>query len=88
LGSRGRWISEFKASLDYRVSFRAARAMKRNPISKKKKKKKKNLSAQKTTSHETQSSPVFRLKAPCHNVFKDVTAVYCSVTTVSAIIST
>jgi hypothetical protein len=34
LGGRGRWISEFKASLVYRVSSRTARATQRNPISK------------------------------------------------------
>jgi hypothetical protein len=54
LGGRGRWISEFKASLVYRVSSRTARAIQRHPASKnknqktniktkKKKKKKKNL---------------------------------------------
>jgi hypothetical protein len=43
LGDRGRWISEFEASLVYRVSFRTARATQRNPVSKKKKKKKKSL---------------------------------------------
>jgi hypothetical protein len=37
LGGRGRWISEFKASLIYRVSSRTARATQRNPVSKKKK---------------------------------------------------
>jgi hypothetical protein len=31
---RGRWISEFKASLVYRVSSRTARAIQRNPVSK------------------------------------------------------
>jgi hypothetical protein len=35
LGGRGRWISEFEASLVYKVSSRAARATQRNPISKK-----------------------------------------------------
>jgi hypothetical protein len=35
LGGRGRQISEFKASLVYRVSSRAARATERNPVSKK-----------------------------------------------------
>jgi hypothetical protein len=34
LGGRGRWISEFEASLVYRVSFRTARATQRNPVSK------------------------------------------------------
>ena len=31
---RGRWISEFEASLVYRVSSRTVRATKRNPVSK------------------------------------------------------
>jgi hypothetical protein len=34
LGGRGRQISEFKASLVYRVSSRIARAIQRNPVSK------------------------------------------------------
>jgi hypothetical protein len=34
LGGRGRWISEFEASLVYRVSSRTARAIQRNPVSK------------------------------------------------------
>jgi hypothetical protein len=37
LGGRSRQISEFKASLVYRVSFMTARATQKNPISKKKK---------------------------------------------------
>jgi hypothetical protein len=46
LGGRGRWISEFEASLVCRVSSRTARAIQKNPVSKnpkirKKKKKKK-----------------------------------------------
>jgi hypothetical protein len=40
LGGRSRWISEFEASLVYRVSSRTARATQRNPVSKKKKEKK------------------------------------------------
>jgi hypothetical protein len=33
LGGRGRWISEFQASLVYKVSFRTARATtQRNPV--------------------------------------------------------
>jgi hypothetical protein len=38
LGGRGRRISEFKASLVYRVSSRTARAIQRNPVSKNQKK--------------------------------------------------
>jgi hypothetical protein len=41
LGGRGRRISEFKASLVYRISSRTARATQRNPVSKNQKKKKK-----------------------------------------------
>ena len=39
LGGRVRCISEIETSLVYRVSFRTARAIQRNPVSKKKKKK-------------------------------------------------
>jgi hypothetical protein len=41
LGGRGRWISEFKASLVYKVSSRTARAIQRNFVSKNKTKQKK-----------------------------------------------
>jgi hypothetical protein len=41
LGGRGRWISEFEASLVYKVSFRTARATQRNPVSRNKKQKNK-----------------------------------------------
>jgi hypothetical protein len=37
LGGKGRWVSEFKASLVYRVSSRTARAIQRNPVLKKRK---------------------------------------------------
>jgi hypothetical protein len=40
LGGRGRQISEFEASLVYKVSSRTARAIQRNPVSKKQKKEK------------------------------------------------
>ena len=42
LGGRGRQISEFEASLVYRVSSRTARAIQRNPVSKKQKQKEKS----------------------------------------------
>jgi hypothetical protein len=38
LGGRGRQISEFEASLVYRVSSRTARATQKNPVLEKKKK--------------------------------------------------
>jgi hypothetical protein len=40
LGGRGRQISEFKASLVYKVSSRTAKAIQRNPVSKNKQTKK------------------------------------------------
>jgi hypothetical protein len=40
-GGRGRWISEFEASLVYKVSSRIARATQRNLVSKNQKPKKK-----------------------------------------------
>ena len=40
MGGRGRQISEFEASLVYRVISRTSRAIHTNPFSKKKKKKK------------------------------------------------
>jgi hypothetical protein len=43
LGGRGRQISEFEASLVYKVSSRTARAIQRNSRKKKKKKKKKKF---------------------------------------------
>jgi hypothetical protein len=43
LGGRGRRISEFEASLIYKVSFRtASRAIEKKPVSKNQKKKKRN----------------------------------------------
>jgi hypothetical protein len=43
-GGRGRQISEFEASLVYRVGFRTARAIQRNPVSKKQKQQQKKSS--------------------------------------------
>jgi hypothetical protein len=39
LGGRGRWISEFEATLVYKESSRTAKATQRNPVSEKKEKK-------------------------------------------------
>jgi hypothetical protein len=41
LGGRSRWISEFEASLVYKVSSRTARATQRNPVLKNQKERKK-----------------------------------------------
>jgi hypothetical protein len=58
---RGRWISEFEASLVYRVSSRTARAIQRNPVSKKKPKPKPKNQKTKTNKQTKQQQ-----KAPCH----------------------
>jgi ribosomal protein L12E/L44/L45/RPP1/RPP2 len=52
LGGRGRWISEFKASLVYRVSSRTARATQRNSVSKTKKNKKQKTKNKKEEEEE------------------------------------
>jgi hypothetical protein len=49
LGGRGRWISEFEASLVYKVSSRTVRATQRNPVSKTKTKQNNNNKKQKQT---------------------------------------
>jgi hypothetical protein len=49
LGGRGRWISEFEASLIYRVSSRTVRAIQRNPVSGRGREKKQNKTKNKTT---------------------------------------
>jgi hypothetical protein len=55
LGGRGRQISEFEASLVYRVSSRTARATQRNPFwkNKKQKQKTKNKTKQDKTTTTT-----------------------------------
>jgi hypothetical protein len=49
LGGRVRQISEFEASLVYKVSSRTARAIQRNPVSKKKKKKERERERERET---------------------------------------
>jgi hypothetical protein len=73
LGGRGRLISEFEASLVYKVSSRIARATQRNPVSKKHTKKQTNK--QRTSKGEEEprnvvydkygNSPNRDLKAVC-----------------------
>ena len=52
--SRGRWISEFEASLVYKVSSRTARATQRNPVLKNQKKKKKKKKERKKEKDQRQ----------------------------------
>jgi hypothetical protein len=75
LGGRGRWISEFEASLVYKVSARTARATQRNPVSKKtknnnnnkktylkKKKKKRGASLERYFGHKGVTSQIYSLE--------------------------
>ena len=55
MGGRGRQISEFEASLVYKVSSRTARPIQRNPVSKKLKQKTKNKT-QKTKNKKTKQN--------------------------------
>jgi hypothetical protein len=57
LGGRGRWISEFEASLVYRVSSRTARATQRSPVSKNKQKKTKQNKTKKKKRKEKKPGP-------------------------------
>jgi hypothetical protein len=52
LGGKGRQISEFEASLVYRVSSRTARATQRNPVLKNQNKKKKGRKTDRQTDRE------------------------------------
>jgi hypothetical protein len=61
LGGRKRQISEFKASLVYRVSSRTARATQRNPISKQNKtKNKKNPTTTTKKKHQKTNKKLFK----------------------------
>ena len=55
LGGRGRWISEFEASLVYRVSSRTARVIQRNPVSKNPKNRKKGKIEKVTVADDAQT---------------------------------
>jgi hypothetical protein len=57
LGGRGRRISEFKASLVYRVSSRTARATQRNPVSKNQKLKKKKRKKENNNNNNKKKKP-------------------------------
>jgi hypothetical protein len=53
LGGRGRQISEFEASLVYRVSSRTARNAQRNPVSKRPKNKERERERKKEKNRST-----------------------------------
>jgi hypothetical protein len=55
-GGRGRWISEFEASLVYRVSSRTARATQRNPVLEKQKTTKQNKTQKQKTENKTKQN--------------------------------
>jgi hypothetical protein len=55
LGGRGRQISEFKASLVYKVSSRTARTTQRNPISKNQREKREKRGERERERRESES---------------------------------
>jgi hypothetical protein len=59
LGGRGRQISEFKTSLEYRVSSKTAKAILRNPVSKNNNNKKKTKPKQQQ--QQKKNEPIHRL---------------------------
>jgi hypothetical protein len=61
LGDRGRWISEFEASLVYRVSSRRARTIQRNPVLKNKKQKQQQQQKQQKVSPFASINVLFSL---------------------------
>jgi hypothetical protein len=65
LGGRGRQISEFEASLVYRVSSRTARATQRNPVSKKQKKQKNKKTKKKNQKTNKQKKTEKNKKPSC-----------------------
>jgi hypothetical protein len=70
LGGRGRQISEFEASLVYRVSSRTARATQRNPVSKHQKPKKqktKQKQKQKQKQNKTKTNKTKQTKKQQQN---------------------
>jgi hypothetical protein len=61
LGGKGRQISEFEASLVYRLSSRTSRARQRNSVSKKRKKRKKERKKERKSEQATGSKQAFLL---------------------------
>jgi hypothetical protein len=57
LGGRGRQISEFKASLVYRASFRTARTTQKNPVLKTNKQTNKQNKQKQTTAKKPNNNP-------------------------------
>jgi hypothetical protein len=55
LGGRGRWISEFEASMVYKVSSRTTRAIQRNPVSKNQNKKQNKTKKKKNQTNKKQN---------------------------------
>jgi hypothetical protein len=72
LRGRGRWISEFEASLVYRVSSRTARATQRNPVLKKTKQKNKTKNKQTNKIPTTFCITIFQQQNPGENHSKNL----------------
>jgi hypothetical protein len=66
LGGRGRRISEFQDSLVYRVSSRTARAIQRNPVSKKPKNKNQKPKTKKKKKKKKFINQIFSFAFSCN----------------------
>ena len=61
MGGRGRWVSEFEASLFYKVSSRTAKAIQRNPVSQNKTKQTKQTKQKTKTKYAIERGRVNQL---------------------------
>jgi hypothetical protein len=78
LGGRGRWISEFEASLVYRASSRTARTTQRNPVLKNQKKKTKKQKKQKINTSYAMEHRLQWLHTTKYSIYIEVICHVCS----------
>jgi hypothetical protein len=71
LGGRGRRVSEFEASLVYKVSTRTARAIQRNPVSKNQKKKEREREREKEKKKKRKIRSSNQMSKPCLTFLKN-----------------
>jgi hypothetical protein len=77
LGGRGRWISELEASLVYKVSSRTARAIQRNPVSKKTKPNQPNKQKMPKNNNNNKTPNFCKKCIQRDNYFKENDTIWC-----------
>jgi hypothetical protein len=80
MGGRGRQISDFEASVVYRVTSRTVRATQRNPLKKKKKKKKKRKGKERKGKERKGKERKERMLLTCTNLFLIIKLLFNSTT--------